>query len=302
LVRFPPIRLGFLALLLAVSVSCSNSSVQSPGGGGPSIPSAGGAGLPGGLPGGGLPGAGLPGSGQPGGAPTGGKSGQSGAASKPGGEASDGEAAKGAAGGAPGAEGQDSRAGGAGAGGLPDTGAGGGGAGDPEAVFDKSLGDFDDEIGRERDAMASAGKGAGRSAEQRETGDAGAVKSAGSGAGLPGEAGRGERAESGGMSGAGGRSGKPGETSDGKSGESASTSEEAGEGEAGARSDRKDGEKAPGESEKVEGVEIPADIPADGSGEDQVARQIREAAMAEQDPQVRDALWEQYRRHTGIGK
>ena len=47
---------------------------------------------------------------------------------------------------------------------------------------------------------------------------------------------------------------------------------------------------------------IPADIPADGTGEDQVAHQLREAAMAEKDPVVRDALWDQYRRHTGIKK
>lgn len=48
--------------------------------------------------------------------------------------------------------------------------------------------------------------------------------------------------------------------------------------------------------------DIPADIPADGTGEDQVARQLREAAMAEKDPVVREALWDQYRRHTGIKK
>jgi hypothetical protein len=48
--------------------------------------------------------------------------------------------------------------------------------------------------------------------------------------------------------------------------------------------------------------DIPDDIPADGTGEDQVARQLREAAMAEKDPVVREALWEQYRRHTGLRK
>ncbi|MCK6372047.1 MAG: hypothetical protein L6Q83_12140, partial [Gammaproteobacteria bacterium] len=49
-------------------------------------------------------------------------------------------------------------------------------------------------------------------------------------------------------------------------------------------------------------ADIPEDIPADGSGEDQVARQLREAAMAEKDPAVREALWDEYRRHTGIRK
>ncbi|MFZ8985101.1 MAG: hypothetical protein ACO213_12580, partial [Steroidobacteraceae bacterium] len=42
--------------------------------------------------------------------------------------------------------------------------------------------------------------------------------------------------------------------------------------------------------------EIPADIP-DGSDDDVVARQIREAAMAETDPELRAALWEEYRRY-----
>jgi hypothetical protein len=49
-------------------------------------------------------------------------------------------------------------------------------------------------------------------------------------------------------------------------------------------------------------ADIPEDIPVDGTGEDQVAKQLREAAMAEKDPVVREALWEQYRKHTGIRK
>lgn len=41
---------------------------------------------------------------------------------------------------------------------------------------------------------------------------------------------------------------------------------------------------------------IPADIP-DGADDDIVARQIREAAMKETDPELRAALWEEYRRY-----
>jgi hypothetical protein len=41
---------------------------------------------------------------------------------------------------------------------------------------------------------------------------------------------------------------------------------------------------------------IPADIP-DGQDDDIVARQIREAAMKETDPELRAALWEEYRRY-----
>ena len=34
--------------------------------------------------------------------------------------------------------------------------------------------------------------------------------------------------------------------------------------------------------------------------EDQVARQIREAAEQEEDPRIRDALWDEYRKHMGL--
>jgi hypothetical protein len=49
-------------------------------------------------------------------------------------------------------------------------------------------------------------------------------------------------------------------------------------------------------------TQLPPDIPADGTGEDQVARQIREAALAEKDPKIREALWNEYRRQMGIKK
>jgi hypothetical protein len=42
--------------------------------------------------------------------------------------------------------------------------------------------------------------------------------------------------------------------------------------------------------------EIPGDVP-DGRDDDIVARQIREAAMKETDPELRAALWEEYRRY-----
>jgi hypothetical protein len=194
------------------------------------------------------------------------------------------------------------------AGGMPGAvGAGGGGSRDPEDVFDRSLGDFDGEITRERAGMASAGKGSGRGAVQRESGDARDVKMAGRGAGLPGDAGEmegdGDAGASGGMAGAGGRSGQSGKSATEQPGGVASTSGEGGEGQAGDSNEGGGkGEPASGQADSDKAPDIPADIPADGTGEDQVARQIREAAMAEKDPKVRDALWEQYRRHTGIRK
>lgn len=44
----------------------------------------------------------------------------------------------------------------------------------------------------------------------------------------------------------------------------------------------------------------PEDIPS-GRDDDIVARQLREAAMREPDPELREALWDEYRKYTGIG-
>lgn len=41
---------------------------------------------------------------------------------------------------------------------------------------------------------------------------------------------------------------------------------------------------------------VPADIP-DGRDDDIVARQLREAAMQEKDPELREKLWEEYRNY-----
>ncbi|MEQ1581408.1 MAG: hypothetical protein ABL964_12500, partial [Steroidobacteraceae bacterium] len=41
---------------------------------------------------------------------------------------------------------------------------------------------------------------------------------------------------------------------------------------------------------------VPAGIP-DGSDDDIVARQLREAAMKETDPELRDKLWQEYRNY-----
>ena len=44
--------------------------------------------------------------------------------------------------------------------------------------------------------------------------------------------------------------------------------------------------------------QAPDDVP-DARDDDIIARQLREAAMAEPDPVLRDALWEEYRRYKG---
>jgi len=47
-------------------------------------------------------------------------------------------------------------------------------------------------------------------------------------------------------------------------------------------------------------IEIPEDIAEATGNEDQVARQIREAAEQEEDPRIREALWDEYRKHMGL--
>lgn len=46
---------------------------------------------------------------------------------------------------------------------------------------------------------------------------------------------------------------------------------------------------------------IPADIPS-GNDDDVVARQLREAAMYEPDPELREKLWDEYRKYTGLSQ
>jgi hypothetical protein len=46
-------------------------------------------------------------------------------------------------------------------------------------------------------------------------------------------------------------------------------------------------------------VPVPPDV-GDGRNDDVVARQIREAAMKEEDPAIREKLWDEYRRYKGI--
>ena len=57
------------------------------------------------------------------------------------------------------------------------------------------------------------------------------------------------------------------------------------------------GSSATGDREGVgSDARIPPDV-GDGSDDDIVARQLREAAVAEDDPELRDKLWDEYRRY-----
>ena len=53
-------------------------------------------------------------------------------------------------------------------------------------------------------------------------------------------------------------------------------------------------------SQNTESFPPPEDIPS-GRDDDVVARQLREAAMSEPDPELREALWDEYRNYSGLG-
>ncbi len=88
------------------------------------------------------------------------------------------------------------------------------------------------------------------------------------------------------------------EDSDGN-GEPASPTEGGGGAASDINAEKGDGTLASGSNSmpsRRAGARVPADIP-DGSDDDIVARQIREAAMKEADPVLREKLWEEYRKY-----
>jgi len=141
-------------------------------------------------------------------------------------------------------------------------------SGDLQEVLRESMEGYDREIAQERAAMASSGQG-------MAAGDTGGILT------VPG-----------GSSGAmvtipsaviGQDDGTDG-SEDGTTGESTGGSEVDGQA-----------------SDKPEPkFEIPDDIAEAIDGEDPVARQIREAAEQEENPRLREALWEEYRKHEGL--
>ena len=139
------------------------------------------------------------------------------------------------------------------------------------SIFEDSLGDFDKDIASERVVIASADRGDGMTGQ--ESADAAAIS---------------EGALEGGMDGA---MGSEADASQGQEGEAQDSQSESDSGD--------DSSQSQADKEKER---IPDDIPMDGTGEDVIARQIREAAIQEDDPLIREALWEEYRKHMGIKK
>ena len=144
------------------------------------------------------------------------------------------------------------------------------------SIFDESLGDFDNEIAGERVIIAAANQTLGGMTSQ-ESADAAAVQQGGLDGPLDIES-----SESGNSS----TSATAGQTQDEDSSETELD---------------KASENTTDDQGKIK-ERIPDDIPMDGTGEDVIARQIREAAIQEEDPMIRAALWDEYRKHMGIKK
>ena len=162
-------------------------------------------------------------------------------------------------------------------------------------------GDFDGDISRERGVLARSGGGSAKAAGRREQADSGSVKDAGIGqgpggvAGLPG----GESASGGNASTAGGSDGS--QSSQAGSGpQVGAEGSQAGGGSGSTSTERSGRDNQGSDRDSANVAKIPDDIPIDGSGDDAVGEQIREMAMAEEDPVLREAIWEEYRKHTGI--
>jgi hypothetical protein len=130
--------------------------------------------------------------------------------------------------------------------------------------LDKSVGDFDEALGEEQRQVQSVGQ----NTEGFGNGSGGSGGSISMGEQEAGASGGGG---SGGAGGAGGAAGSA-------------------ESQAGPLDGMSDEEKQ---------ARTPDDIEVN-SFEDVVARQLREAALAEDDPKLRERLWEEYRKYTGL--
>lgn len=166
-----------------------------------------------------------------------------------------------------------------------------------DAELGSSLSDFDQMLLREQQELArkekarTAGTDSRSSAEGRQgtAGDASAEGAESSGE--EDSQGVGEPSEG---------SGESASTETGEEGAQGSADEEAASEKGGDRSTGEDQVAAAKDSE-AGGVSkdksaVPADIP-DGKDDDIVARQLREAAEKEQDPELREKLWDEYRKY-----
>lgn len=155
-----------------------------------------------------------------------------------------------------------------GPGGMTDMAGGSGGQGSLEDEFEKSLGDFDDSLLEEQQKVAEVSR------------DTGAFESGGGRSG-------------GGTVGLGEQAGEAGEGGGGTVGVVNNSA-----GGAGGSMRQEPGSVDQLSKEQI-GERTPEDIPS-GVDDDIVAKQLREAALAEEDPELRERLWDEYRAYKGL--
>jgi hypothetical protein len=164
-----------------------------------------------------------------------------------------------------------------------------------DAELNAGLGQFDEMLLREQERVKatrprSESGGGGGGGGGQDGGNAGS----GASGGQAGEAGQGEAGQ-----GAAGDAGAPGANGDRQTGGSVDgagaegDSRTGGAGRGGTDSGARGGS---GTGDQAVARGRPADIP-DGSDDDLVARQLREAAEKETDPELKKKLWEEYRKY-----
>jgi hypothetical protein len=168
-----------------------------------------------------------------------------------------------------------------------------------DAELGSSLSAFDEKLLREQEELSEKSRAA-------STGEGGAAGGEGSSGGS-GD-GQGQGRQGGGANGQSGSSGTESADAGGQEGDTSGQragaeeqGDEAGEGGEGAdgTGGREQVAAAGGTGsggQEGDSPVTPADIP-DGSDDDIVARQLREAAESEQDPELREKLWEEYRKY-----
>jgi len=147
---------------------------------------------------------------------------------------------------------------------------------DLEGAFLSSLGDFDDSLLKEEEKVAA------RVPSQRESGSSSA-------------------------SGSSGRAGDSGDTSSGENGESAeqgegTTDDQGREGQAGTAQESTSRAGSQGSGVEQSKYGTPGGKLPPPEDDDIVARQLREAAEKEPDPELKKKLWEEYWKYKGVNK
>jgi len=167
-----------------------------------------------------------------------------------------------------------------------------------DSELDASVGEFDEMLLREQRALAQHAQSSSQNSDQGN-GSSGAAGSGSSGDGAnageggAGTSGSGRQAQGSGPSGSGRQAQGTGAWTDPRTGTGGDTK---GTGRQAAGGTRRSGDHSVGPGTGGMPADVGADIP-DGHDDDVVARQLREAAMKEQDPELRRRLWEEYKRY-----